>query len=221
MIPKSGPRFSEKTMLQHSPVSLWLADQPLVLASKSESRRAVLAAAAIPVEVLPADIDERAIEGRAAVTGPGEVATLLAREKARAVAVSRPGRLVLGADQTLALRGRRFSKPASLAAARDQLKALRGTTHELCSALALAHGDAIVFEHRETAQLTMRAFTDAFIERYVEAAGPAVTASVGGYQVEGLGIHLFERIEGDHFTILGLPLLPLLQYLRRAGWLAE
>jgi septum formation protein len=220
MIPKSGCRFSEKIMLQDNTVSLWLADQPLILASKSESRRAVLAAAAIPVEVLPADIDERAIEARAAATGPGEVATLLAREKARAVAAARPARLVLGADQTLALGGRRFSKPASLMAAREQLKALRGTTHELCSALALARGGTIVFEHRETARLTMRAFTDAFIERYVEAAGVAVTTSVGGYQVEGLGIQLFERIEGDHFTILGLPLLPLLQYLRGAGWLA-
>jgi septum formation protein len=221
MIPKSGCRLPEKIMLHHQAVSLWLADQPLVLASKSESRRAVLAAAAIPVEVLPADIDERAIEAGTTVTGPGEVAALLAREKARAVAAARPGRLVLGADQTLALGGRRFSKPANLMAARDQLKALRGTTHELCSALALARGDTIVFEHRETARMTMRAFTDAFIERYVEAAGPAVTTSVGGYQVEGLGIQLFERIEGDHFTILGLPLLPLLQYLRGAGWLAE
>lgn len=202
-------------------VGIWLADQPLVLASKSQSRRAVLAAAGIPLEVLPADIDERGIEARAALRGAAQAAALLAREKARAVAAVRPGRLVLGADQTLALGARRFAKPANLGAARDQLKALRGGTHELHSALALAGADAIVFEHRETARLTMRAFTDGFIERYLAAAGGAAMASVGGYQVEGLGIQLFERIEGDHFTILGLPLLALLQYLRRAGWLAE
>ena len=146
---------------------------------------------------------------------------MLAREKARAVAAARPGRLVLGADQTLALGGRRFAKPADLAAARDQLKALRGSTHELHCAFALLGADASVFEHRATARLTMRSFTDEFIERYLAAARGAVTTSVGGYQVEGLGIQLFERIEGDHFTILGLPLLALLQYLRGAGWLAE
>jgi septum formation protein len=202
-------------------VALWLAEKPLLLASKSESRRALLAGADIPLEILPADIDERAVEVRAATTAPGEVAVLLAREKARAVSGLRPGRLVLGADQTLALGGRRFSKPASLAVARDQLKALRGATHELHSALALARNDAIVFEHCATARLTMRAFSDAFLDAYVAAAGPAVMASVGAYQVERSGIQLFERIDGDHSTILGLPLLPLLQYLRQAGCLAD
>jgi septum formation protein len=202
-------------------VALWLAKQPLVLASKSESRRALLAAAAIPIEVVPADIDERAIEARAALTAPGEVAALLAREKAGAVAAARPGRLVLGADQTLALGEQRFSKPANLKAARDQLMALRGTTHELHSALALARNDAVVFEHRRTARLTMRNFSDGFLDAYVTAAGSAVMASVGAYQVERAGIQLFERIEGDHFTILGLPLLALLQYLRQARCLAD
>jgi len=202
-------------------VGLWLAAEPLLLASKSESRRALLAAAAIPVEVLPADIDERAIEAKAALGGPGEVAALLAREKACAVAAVRPGRLVLGADQTLALGTRRFSKPASLPAAREQLMALRGTTHELHSALALARNNAIVFEHCETARLTMRAFSEDFLDAYVAAAGAAVMASVGAYQVERAGIQLFERIDGDHFTILGLPLLPLLQYLREARCLAD
>ena len=202
-------------------MALWLAEQPLLLASKSESRRALLAGAGIPLEILPADIDERAIEARAATTAPGEVAVLLAREKARAVSSLRPGRLVLGADQTLALGRRRFSKPASLTAARDQLKALRGATHELHSGIALARDDAIVFEHCATARLTMRAFSDAFLDAYVATAGPAVMASVGAYQVERAGIQLFERIDGDHSTILGLPLLPLLQYLRRAGFLAD
>jgi septum formation protein len=202
-------------------VALWLAAEPLLLASKSESRRALLAAAAVPIEVLPADIDERALEAKAALTGPGEVAALLAREKARAVAAARPGRLVLGADQTLALGTRRFSKPANVAAAREQLLALRGTTHELHSALALVRDRTIAFEHRATARLTMRAFSDAFLDAYVAAAGVAVMASVGGYQVERAGIQLFERIEGDHSTILGLPLLPLLQYLREARCLAD
>jgi septum formation protein len=202
-------------------VSLWLAEQPLLLASKSESRRAILAAAAIPVEVLPADIDERAIEARAGGQSPGEIAALLAREKAGAVAKRRPGRLVLGADQTLALGRRLFAKPASLAAARDQLKTLRGTSHELHSALALVRDGAVVFAHRETARLTMRNFSDQFLEAYLAAAGLAVMASVGGYQVERTGIQLFERIEGDHFTILGLPLLALLDYLRRERCLAE
>jgi nucleoside triphosphate pyrophosphatase len=202
-------------------MGLWRAEQPLVLASRSASRRAVLAAAAIPVEVLPADVDERAIEVQAGTTSPGEIALLLARAKACAVAAKRPGRLVLGADQTLALGERRFAKPADLSGARDQLKSLRGRTHELHSGLVLVRDQAVLFEHCEIARLTMRQFSDRFLESYLETVGLAATASVGGYQVEGAGIQLFERIDGDHFTILGLPLLRLLHYLRRAGCLAE
>jgi septum formation protein len=202
-------------------MGLWLADQPLVLASRSASRQAVLAAIAIPVEILPADIDERAIEANAGSKSPSEIALLLARAKAGAVSAKLPGRLVLGADQTLALGDRLFAKPADLAAARDQLKSLRGRTHELHSAVVLARDGAVLFEHCEIARLTMREFSDRFLESYIETAGPAVTASVGGYQVEGAGIQLFERIEGDHFTILGLPLLRLLHYLRRQGCLAD
>jgi len=201
-------------------MGLWLAEQPLVLASRSDSRRAVLAAAALPVEVLPADIDERALEAQAGLKSPGEIARLLARAKACAVADKLPGRLVLGADQTLALADRLFSKPADLAAARDQLTILRGRTHELHSAIVLARDGTVVFEHCEIARLGMRDFSDRFLDSYIEAAGSAVTASVGGYQVESIGIQLFERIDGDHFTILGLPLLALLQYLRRQGCLA-
>ena len=201
-------------------MSLWLADRPLVLASKSESRRALLESAGIPIEVGPADIDERAIEARAGHADAGEIAAVLARTKALSVAAEKPGRLVLGADQTLALGQRRFSKPADRAAARDQLKVLRGNSHSLHSALALARDGALVFEHREAAHLTMRPFSDDFLDRYLDAAGGAVTASVGAYQVEGIGIQLFERIEGSHFTILGLPLLPLLDFLRREGCLS-
>jgi septum formation protein len=202
-------------------MGLWLADAPLVLASRSESRRTVLAAAGIAVEVLAADVDERAIEAQAGAASPSEVALLLARYKALAVTAQRPGRLVLGADQTLALGQRLYAKPADLAAARDQLRGMRGRTHELHSAVVVARDRAVLFEHCEIARLTMREFSDDFLDRYLAAAGSVVTASVGGYQVESLGIQLFERIEGDHFTILGLPLLRLLQYLRDARCLAD
>src|SRR5262245_22353408 len=200
---------------------LWLADLPLVLASKSEIRRAVLIDAGIPVEVSPADIDERGIEQCAATRDAGEIALVLARAKAQAVTARLPGRLVLGADQTLALGERRFSKPSDRAAARDQLKALRGQTHELHTPVSLARDDAIVFEHREVARLTMRAFSDGFLDSYLDAMGGAVTASVGGYQLEKAGVQLFEQIVGDHFVILGLPLVALLGQLRRAGCLAQ
>ena len=199
---------------------LWLADQPLVLASKSAIRGDVLRAAGLAIEVCPADIDERTIEQGSAARDPGEIAALLAREKAHAVAARLPGRVVLGADQTLALGERRFSKPTDRAAAREQLKLLRGQTHQLHTAIALVRDGVILFEHRKAARLTMRAFSDRFLEHYLDAAGAAVTASVGGYQLEKTGIQLFERVEGDHFVILGLPLLPLLLHLRQAGWLA-
>jgi septum formation protein len=202
-------------------MGLWLAQEPLVLASRSASRRAVLAGAGIPVEVLPADVDERGIEAQAALKSPSQVAVLLAHAKAGAISAKRPGRLVLGADQTLALGQRLFAKPADLAAASDQLKALRGHTHELHSAVVVARDGAVLFEHCEVARLTMRNFSDGFLARYIEAAGAAATASVGGYQVESLGIQLFARIEGDHFTILGLPLLRLLQFLRQQECLAD
>src|SRR6476620_3488048 len=199
----------------------WLADEPLVLASKSTIRHAILRDAGIPVAVEPADIDERAIEQRSAKEDAGELAAVLACEKARTVAARFPGRLVLGADETLALGERRFSKSADRAGARRQLAALCGQSHELHSAVALVRGSSVLFEHREVARLTMRSFSDQFLEAYLDAAGTAVTASVGGYQLEKVGIQLFEHIQGDHFTILGLPLVPLLEYLRTAGWLAE
>jgi len=201
-------------------MSLWLADRPLVLASKSAIRGAILREAGLPVEVSPADIDERAIEQGSAARDPGAVAALLALEKARTIAARLPGRVVLGADQTLALGVRRFSKPADRASARAQLKLLRGQTHELHTAIALVREGTIMFEHRDVARLTMREFSDRFLEDYLDAAGAAVTASVGGYQLERTGIQLFERVEGDHFVILGLPILPLLLHLRQAGSLA-
>ena len=200
---------------------LWLAARPLVLASKSTARRTLLEAAGIPVEIVPADVDERAVEARAGLNDAEAVAVLLAREKARAVAAKHPNRMVIGADQTLALGERRFSKAADRAGAREQIAALRGKTHTLHSAIAVVAAGAIVFEHVDAARLTMRSFSDDFLEAYLDAVGAAATASVGGYQLEGVGLQLFERIEGDHFTVLGLPLLPLLDWLRRSGDLAK
>jgi septum formation protein len=202
-------------------MALWLASAPLVLASRSAARRTLLEAAGIPIELCPADVDERALEMEAASQEPTAVAALLARAKAAAVAQSHPGRLVLGADQTLALGAKRFAKSPDRRTARAQLQALRGRTHELHAGLAFVQDKVVVFEHVETARLTMRAFSDAFLDRYLETAGDAVFASVGGYQLEGLGIQLFERIEGDYFTILGLPLLRALDFLRERGYLAR
>jgi septum formation protein len=201
-------------------MGLWLYRSPLVLASGSTVRRAVLESAGIPVEPIPADLDERVVEAQSEEAEPGAVAALLAREKARKVAGKLPGRVVLGADQVLAMERRRFSKPHDRAGAREQLLALSGRTHELLSAAAVVRDDGVVFEAVDRARLTMRAFSPAFLESYLDLAGSAVTASVGAYQVEGPGIQLFEQIEGDHFGILGLPLLPILAFFRREGWLA-
>jgi septum formation protein len=198
---------------------LWLADAPLVLASRSAIRRTLLETAGVPIEICPADIDERGIEAKAPLQAPVAVAALLAREKAAVVARTMPGRLVLGADQILSLNGERFAKPADRAAARAQLAKLSGQTHELYSAIAFARDDVVLFEHAGVARLTMRAFSDRFLDDYLDAVGDAATASVGAYQLEGLGIQLFERIDGDYFTVLGLPLITALNFLRRHGCL--
>jgi septum formation protein len=199
---------------------LWLAARPLVLASKSAARRALLEATGVAIEIKPASIDERAVEVRIGKADAGRVAAALAWEKAKIVAAEYPDRVVVGADQTLALGERRFSKAADRAAAREQLRALRGRTHTLHSAVAVMRAGEVLFEHADAAHLTMRAFSDAFLEHYLDAVGEAALASVGGYQLEGAGVQLFERVEGDYFTVLGLPLLPLLAYLRQAGLLA-
>jgi septum formation protein len=202
-------------------MALWRNAEPLVLASKSTARLALLAGAGIAVEVLPADIDERGVEAKASAQDASSVAALLAREKARVVAAQRPGRLVLGADQTLTLGSRRFSKPADRAAAAEQLRALRGKTHSLHSAAALVRDGRVLFEHSDEARLTVRVFSEEFLAQYLDAAGDVVLASVGAYQLERPGIQLFERIEGDYFTILGLPLLPLLDFFRRENCLVD
>jgi len=172
---------------------LWIASQPLLLASRSDIRGKILAAAGLRFAIRPAQIDERATEDKA-------------------------GYLVLGADQTLALGNKRFNKPGNRTEAAQQLRALRGQTHALHSALALVQDGKVLFELVDTARLTMRDFSDRFLDDYLDMAGDAALGSVGGYQLEGIGIHLFDRVEGDYFTILGLPLLPLLAYLRQRGF---
>jgi len=186
----------------------------LILASQSRARQTLLAEAGIAFEAVPADIDERAVQQASRLIAPGDIAALLAREKALYVSMRQPGQFVVGADQTLALGTRLFSKPTGRTRAVEQLRALAGRSHELHSAVAVARAGKILFEAAAVARMTMRRLGEAEIDAYLDEAGDAVTASVGAYQLEGLGVHLFERIEGDHFTILGLPLLQLLAYLR-------
>jgi septum formation protein len=196
-------------------MALWLNPQPLVLASGSEVRGKILAAAGLRIEIRPSQVDERAEEAKTGIADAAAVARHLARAKAAAVAALLPGRLVLGADQTLARGSKRFSKPFDRAGAAEQLRALRGRTHELHSAVAVVRDGTTLFGCVETAKLTMRDFSDGFLEDYLDMAGAAAMSSVGGYQLEGIGIHLFERVEGDYFTILGLPILPLLGFFRQ------
>ena len=195
-------------------MSLWRGQIPLILASQSRARQTLLADAGIAFEAVPADIDERAVQQASRLIAPGDIAALLAREKALYVSMRQPGQFVVGADQTLALGTRLFSKPSGRAQAAEQLRALAGRSHELHSAVAVAREGKILFEAVTVARMTMRRLDEAEIDAYLDEAGDAVTSSVGAYQLEGLGVHLFERIEGDHFTILGLPLLQLLAYLR-------
>ncbi|HSI39694.1 MAG TPA: Maf family protein [Xanthobacteraceae bacterium] len=199
---------------------LWRGAAPLQLASRSLARQDLLRGAGLPFELINASIDERALEqeARDAGAGPAEVARRLAGAKALAAAAPR-GALVIGADQTLELDGTAFHKPADRTAARAQLQALAGRSHVLHAAVAVVRDGALLFETLAAARLTMRALDDAALDAYLDAAGAAVLGSVGAYQLEGLGIHLFTRIEGEHSVILGLPLLPLLAFLRREGLL--
>lgn len=198
--------------------------QRLILASGSRARQAMLKRAGLTFEVVPASIDEEAIraalQGESARVEAADVATLLACEKALAVAKLHPGALVIGSDQVLT-RGRRFySKAVTLQDARATLRELRGRKHELVSGVALAKDEAILWSHEDSAEMTMREFSDPFLSRYLEEAGESILRSVGCYEWEGLGVQLFKEISGDYFTILGMPLLPLLGELRRQGVLA-
>jgi septum formation protein len=201
-------------------MTIWRGKDPLILASQSRARQMLLANAGIPHVAIPADIDERAVQKASGRSAPGEIARLLASEKARFVSSQNPGRYVIGADQTLALGNRLFSKPDGRTAAAEQLRLLAGASHELHSAFAVARDGSILLADVSIARMTMRRLGEIEIEAYLDQAGEAVTTSVGAYQLEGLGVHLFERIEGDHFTVLGLPLLPLLAFLRSERLLA-
>lgn len=193
---------------------------PLILASGSKIRAKLLEAAGLAFIAEPPGLDESAM--RQAVSGedalqPQDVAEVLARAKAEAVSELAHGAFVIGADQVLALDDEIYAKPEGMEGAREQLLSLSGKTHKLHSAVALARDGEIRFAYTEEASLTMRKLSPEFIGRYLAAAGEDVLSSVGAYQLEGLGIQLFEKIEGDYFCILGLPLLPLLDALRRKG----
>lgn len=202
--------------------ALWTAPDNLLLASTSATRLTLLVSAGLSVETQASNVDERRIEEAARDDGlePQALAARLAAEKALSVSRRHPERIVLGADQILACGSSVFHKVADRQAAKRQLQALAGKSHKLHSAGALAIGGAVVDSFTATATLAMRPLADEVIDLYLELAGPAVLHSVGVYHYEGLGVHLFESVEGDHSTILGLPLLPLLSALRRLGCLA-
>ncbi len=191
----------------------------LILASGSPWRAKMLRDAGLSIVTDPADIDERAVEAplRAADLPAEDVAAVLAEAKATEVAPRHPGALVLGCDQVLEFGGEIHSKPADMEAARRKLLAMRGKAHHLHSALAVVRDGETIWRHVATATLTMRDFSPEFVGRYLADAGDAVLSSVGAYQIEGRGIQLFEKIDGDFFTIVGLPLLPLLAFLRDQG----
>lgn len=191
----------------------------LVLASTSPIRQSLLSNAGLHFDVVAAGLDERAAEEplRQAGAGPEDLALALAMAKALTVSERRPGDLVIGADQILDLDGERLTKPDDMEMARRQLLRLSGRTHQLHAAVACARGGEVLWQHVETASLTMRRLEPGFVGRHLAQAGPGVLGSVGAYQLEGPGIQLFEKIEGDYFTVLGLPLLPLLSFLRTEG----
>lgn len=191
----------------------------LVLASTSPFRAAILQHAGLTFRAEGASIDERDVEAPLVASGatPEDVAAVLAEAKALDVSERNPGRLVLGGDQTLSLEGELFHKPVTMDEARRNLLRFSGKTHQLWSALALVRDGETVWRHVEVAQMSVRPLSPEFIGRYLARVGEAALSSVGCYQYEGEGIHLFDRTEGDYFTIIGLPLLPLLAELRRLG----
>ncbi|MEL0020869.1 MAG: nucleoside triphosphate pyrophosphatase [Rickettsiales bacterium] len=188
----------------------------LILASTSPSRAALLRAAGLDFKIEPADIDESAIKERCRLANAtvSETAALLSLEKARKISERRPAAFVIGSDQMLECDGKWLDKPSDVTAAAETLRTLRGRTHRLITCVSVLYEAVEIWSHTETAVLTMRRFSDDFLARYIETGGEKLLTSVGAYQLEGHGAQLFETIEGDYFTILGLPLLPLLAFLR-------
>lgn len=199
--------------------ALKIMNEKIILASGSPFRKAMLVNAGVAIEAVPAEVDERALEAPLQGSGvsPEDVALVLAEAKAIEVSERKPGALVLGCDQTLSLGDEVFHKPADMEGARRHLLALSGKTHQLNSAAVLARDGAVLWRHVGVASLTMRKLDPAFIGRHLARVGARALASVGAYQIEGGGIQLFEKIEGDYFTIVGLPLLPVLAELRALG----
>jgi septum formation protein len=191
----------------------------LILASGSSARRALLAAAGLSFTVKPAGIDESVVKREARASGVDAASTALrvAELKAQAVAMDNRQSIVIGSDQLLVCDEDWFDKPANAASAAEQLRRLRGRTHELITAVACYRGGERLWHHVVAPRLKMRNFSDSFLDAYLECEGDAVTTSVGGYRLEGLGIHLFDTIDGEHAAILGLPMLALLDFLRQAG----
>lgn len=198
---------------------LQLPEPRLILASASSSRRSLLAAAGLRFSVVPAQVDEDAVKRAARTDGASaaDTALALADLKAAQVAGRNPAALVIGADQILVCDGAWFDKPADPAAARAQLSTLRGKTHTLATGVVCHHGSTRLWHHLAEPRLTMRSFSDGFLAAYLAVEGESVTTTVGAYRLEGRGVHLFDRVDGDHAAILGLPLLPLLGFLRQHG----
>lgn len=199
------------------------SETPVILASASPTRARLLESAGVAFTVVPAEIDEA--ELRAAVQTQGgdgaAMAEILAERKACQVSLDHPGRLVIGADQVLECGGRAFEKPVDPDRARAQLVELAGREHEQISSVAVARDGERLWHHTDRARLTMRTLSDGFLETYLTEAGDAVLSGPGAYRIEGIGAQLFSRIDGDYFTILGLPLIPLLDYLRTVRVLPE
>lgn len=192
-------------------------DERLILASKSAARRAMLEGAGVPFSVQVADVDEDAVKAVHDPSDPAGLAMELARVKALAVSRRDPDAWVLGADQTLAFEGGLISKAGSMDEARARLRRMRGRDHSLHSGAALARNGQVVWSGVDAVAMRMRDFSDAFLDDYLAAEGQALLSSVGSYRLEGLGSQLFEAVDGDYFTVLGLPLWPVLAELRRAG----
>jgi septum formation protein len=189
----------------------------IILASKSASRRAMLDAAGVAYEAIPANLDERALEAGLVGKPPAAIAAALAGAKAGALAGSHPGRLILGSDSLVSVNNRRFDKPVDRAAAADHLRFFSGKTMHLHSAAAIVRDDDVLWQHTAMASLKVRDLSEEFIETYLAAEWPEVSFCVGVFRIEAMGVQLFESIEGDQFTVLGMPLLPLLGALRDLG----